>query len=182
MENRRTFIKKAGLSAFSAGLLVPGESPMALKGPVVLSTWRFGLMANEAAWKVLSAGGHALDAVEAGVRVVESDPEERSVGIGGRPDRDGRVTLDACIMDENLNIGSVACLENIENPVSVARAVLDHTPHVMLVGQGAFDFAITSSMTSFLLRFARSPSSTPSPPKCGSSSPSTKSAWPWRPG
>jgi N4-(beta-N-acetylglucosaminyl)-L-asparaginase len=156
MENRRTFIKKAGLSAFSAGLLVPGESPMALKGPVVLSTWRFGLMANEAAWKVLSAGGHALDAVEAGVRVVESDPEERSVGMGGRPDRDGRVTLDACIMDENLNIGSVACLENIENPVSVARAVMEHTPHVMLVGQGAFDFAISRGFSKTNLLTAES--------------------------
>ena len=143
MDNRRSFLKKAGLSAFSAGLLIQPDLQMALKGPVVLSTWRFGIQANEAAWKVLSAGGHALDAVEAGVRVVESDPTERSVGLGGRPDRDGRVTLDACIMDENLNIGSVACLENIENPVSVARAVMEHTPHVMLVAGGAYDFALS---------------------------------------
>lgn len=143
MENRRSFIKKAGFSALSAGLLVEPEPKKALKGPVVLSTWRFGLQANEAAWKVLSAGGHALDAVEAGVRIVESDPSERSVGLGGRPDRDGRVTLDACIMDERLNIGSVACLEHIENPVSVARAVMEHTPHVMLVAEGAYDFALS---------------------------------------
>jgi N4-(beta-N-acetylglucosaminyl)-L-asparaginase len=80
--------------------------------------------------------------VEAGVMVVEADPEERSVGYGGRPDRDGRVTLDACIMDENLNIGSVACLEHIMHPISVARRVMEKTPHVMLVGDGALQFAL----------------------------------------
>jgi N4-(beta-N-acetylglucosaminyl)-L-asparaginase len=109
--------------------------------PIVLSTWDFGLKANEEAWKVLSAGGRALDAVEQGVKLVEADPSERSVGYGGRPDRDGRVTLDACIMDENLNIGSVACLEHIMHPISVARAVMEKTPHVMLVGDGALQFA-----------------------------------------
>ncbi len=61
--------------------------------------------------------------------MVEDDPTERSVGYGGRPDRDGRVTLDACIMDENYNIGSVACMEHIKNPISVARAVMEkNTP------------------------------------------------------
>jgi N4-(beta-N-acetylglucosaminyl)-L-asparaginase len=109
--------------------------------PTVLSTWDFGLKANEEAWKVLAAGGRALDAVEQGVKLVEADPSERSVGYGGRPDRDGRVTLDACIMDENLNIGSVACLEHIMHPISVARAVMEKTPHVMLVGDGALQFA-----------------------------------------
>lgn len=84
-----------------------------------------------------------MDAVEKGVRLVENDPNERSVGYGGRPDRDGRVTLDACIMDENYNIGSVACLENIKNPISVARAVMEKTPHVMLVGDGALQFAVS---------------------------------------
>lgn len=111
-------------------------------GPLVLSTWRFGLQANEAAWQTLGQGGRALDGVEQGVRVVESDPAERSVGYGGRPDRDGRVTLDACIMDEQANIGSVACLEHIKHPISVARAVMEKTPHVMLVGAGALDFAL----------------------------------------
>jgi len=111
--------------------------------PIVLSTWDFGLKANEEAWKVLAAGGRALDAVEQGVKLVEADPSERSVGYGGRPDCDGRVTLDACIMDENLNIGSVACLEHIMHPISVARAVMEKTPHVMLVGDGALQFAET---------------------------------------
>jgi N4-(beta-N-acetylglucosaminyl)-L-asparaginase len=139
---RRTFIKQSALG-LSAIPLATGFSAGNPSGnlPIVLSTWDFGLKANEEAWKVLSAGGRALDAVEQGVKLVEADPSERSVGYGGRPDRDGRVTLDACIMDENLNIGSVACLEHIMQPISVARAVMEKTPHVMLVGDGALQFA-----------------------------------------
>ena len=77
------------------------------------------------------------------MKIPEGDPKERSVGYGGRPDRDGRVTLDACIMDENSNIGSVACLEHIKHPITVARAVMEKTPHVMLVGDGALQFALS---------------------------------------
>jgi N4-(beta-N-acetylglucosaminyl)-L-asparaginase len=112
--------------------------------PVVISTWNFGLQANEAAWAILSKGGKALDAVEAGARVPEGDPKETSVGLGGLPDREGHVTLDACIMDENGNIGSVAFLEHIVHPVSVARKVMEKTPHVMLVGEGALQFALAN--------------------------------------
>lgn len=145
--NRRTFFKWQALAA--AGLaLKPFQSlaiqtPIAAKGPLVLSTWNFGIQANEVAWKILEKGGRALDAVEQGVRLCEDDPNERSVGYGGRPDRDGRVTLDACIMDEMANIGSVACMEHIKNPISVARAVMEKTPHVMLVGDGALQFALS---------------------------------------
>lgn len=110
---------------------------------IVLSTWRFGIEANKDAWETLSKKGRAVDAVEKGVQRVEADPEERSVGYGGRPDRDGNVTLDACIMDEKANIGSVACLKHIKHPVSVARAVMDKSPHVMLVGEGALQFALS---------------------------------------
>jgi N4-(beta-N-acetylglucosaminyl)-L-asparaginase len=110
--------------------------------PIVLSTWNFGLKANEVAWDVLSKNGKAIDAVENGVKLVEADPNERSVGYGGRPDRDGFVTLDACIMDHDQNIGSVACLQHIMHPISVARAVMEKTPHVMLVGEGALQFAL----------------------------------------
>jgi len=140
--HRRTFIKQSALG-LSALPLIQGDAPLWSDetGPIVLSTWDFGLKANEEAWKVLTAGGWALDAIEQGVKLVEADPTERSVGYGGRPDRDGRVTLDACIMDENLNIGSVACLEHIMHPISVARAVMEKTPHVMLVGDGALQFA-----------------------------------------
>jgi len=90
---------------------------------------------------VLKNGGRALDAVETGVKVPEADPNNQSVGYGGRPDRDGRVTLDACIMDENSKCGSVACLEHVTHAISVARLVMEKTPHVMLVGDGATQFA-----------------------------------------
>ena len=148
MKKRRAFIK-TGLAAISALAVKPFSSlalpsrPDSVNKPIVLSTWSAGIRANEEAWKILSAGGRALDAVEKGVMIIESDPEERSVGYGGRPDRDGRVTLDACIMDEYSNIGSVACLEHIKNPICVARAVMEKTPHVMLVGDGALQFALS---------------------------------------
>ncbi|QEG25260.1 N(4)-(beta-N-acetylglucosaminyl)-L-asparaginase [Mariniblastus fucicola] len=114
--------------------------------PVVISTWRHGLAANEAAWNVLSAGGSALDAAEQGVRVTESDPKVSSVGIGGWPDASGVVTLDACIMNEKGDCGSVAAMEEIENPITVARMVMEKTPHVMLVGKGAQMFAVENGI------------------------------------
>ena len=152
MTNRRNFLKKTALA--TAGLVLTSfknttetsENKVVLntvQKPIVLSTWRFGIKANEAAWEILSKNGRALDAVEAGVKIPEGDPNERSVGYGGRPDRDGKVTLDACIMDEFSNIGSVACLEHIKHPISVARAVMEKTPHVMLVGKGALQFALS---------------------------------------
>jgi len=110
--------------------------------PIVISTWNHGIAANEAAMELINNGGRAIDAVEAGVRVPESDPEMMSVGYGGLPDRDGHVTLDACIMDETGNCGAVSYLEHIMNPISVARKVMDESPHVMLSGKGAYDFAI----------------------------------------
>jgi N4-(beta-N-acetylglucosaminyl)-L-asparaginase len=112
--------------------------------PVVLSTWNFGLTANAEAWKTLGSGGRALDALEAGARVIEADPKITTVGYGGAPDRDGHVTLDACVMDEHGNCGAVGCLEYIKHPASVARKVMEDTPHVMLVGDGALQFAVAS--------------------------------------
>ncbi len=113
-----------------------------LKGnPIVISTWNAGLEANKAAWKILNGGGRALDAVEEGVKVTE-DSISCCVGLGANPDRDGFVTLDASIMDEFFNCGSVAFLERIKHPISVARRVMEKTPHVMLVGSGAQQFAI----------------------------------------
>lgn len=110
--------------------------------PVIISTWNHGLVANKAAWKKLEIGGTALDAVEAGVRITESDETNRSVGLGGLPDRDGNVTLDACIMNHENECGAVAFLQEIENPISVARKVMEETPHVMIVGIGAQEFAL----------------------------------------
>lgn len=109
--------------------------------PIVVSTWAHGIPANKAAWQILNQGGKAIDAVEQGVRVPEADPNVMTVGYGGYPDREGKVTLDACIMDENQNCGSVAFLQHIKHPISVARLVMDKTPHVMLVGEGALAFA-----------------------------------------
>lgn len=144
MNSRRKFLHKIGMGSLALGLgpqLSKAAVSKKVNKPVVLSTWDFGLKANEEAWKVLAEGGRALDAVEQGVRLTEADPTERSVGYGGRPDRDGKVTLDACIMDEFAGIGSVAALERIKHPISVARAVMEKTPHVMLVGDGALQFA-----------------------------------------
>ena len=148
MSERRKFIKTAALT--TGVLMIDGakaaasllENTTATIKPIVVSTWKFGMEANAEAWKIISAKGSALDAVEKGAMLIEADPNERSVGYGGRPDRDGIVTLDACIMDENANIGSVAGLENIMHPISVARAVMEKTPHVMLVGAGAQQFAL----------------------------------------
>jgi N4-(beta-N-acetylglucosaminyl)-L-asparaginase len=110
--------------------------------PVVISTWDLGIRANEKAWEILSKNGRALDAVEKGVMVIEADPDITTVGYGGLPDRDGYVTLDASIMDENGNAGAVAFLQHIMHPVSVARLVMEKTPHVMIVGEGALQFAL----------------------------------------
>lgn len=153
MSNRRNFIKTAAIGSVAIALnsfksKEEKEEEIVITNkkvnkPIVLSTWNFGVQANSAAWEVLKNNGRALDAVEAGVKIPEGDPKERSVGYGGRPDRDGKVTLDACIMDEFSNIGSVACLQHIKHPISVARAVMEKTPHVMLVGDGALQFALS---------------------------------------
>jgi N4-(beta-N-acetylglucosaminyl)-L-asparaginase len=143
MSSRRKFLRLAAVGGLSplASLAVPTHD---INRPIVLSTWNFGLQANAEAWKVLSKGGRALDAVEAGARVPEGDANETSVGLGGLPDRDGHVTLDACIMDEHGGCGSVAFLEHIVHPISVARMVMEKTPHVMLVGEGALKFALAN--------------------------------------
>ena len=150
MANRRNFIKTVAVGTVGLALnsfKSKDEEPITytkkVNKPIVISTWNFGVQANGVAWEILKNNGRALDAVEAGVKIPEADPNERSVGYGGRPDRDGRVTLDSCIMDEFSNIGSVACLEHIKHPISVARAVMEKTPHVMLVGDGALQFALS---------------------------------------
>ena len=141
---RRKFLRSMGIAALplsaTAGIgnkLLNGE-----KRRVVISTWKHNTKANAAAWQVLQANGSAIDAVHAGVMVPEADPNDQSVGYGGLPDRDGKVTLDSCIMDHLGNIGAVMCLEGIKHPISVARLVMEKTPHVQLVGGGALQFAL----------------------------------------
>ncbi|HYC28842.1 MAG TPA: N(4)-(beta-N-acetylglucosaminyl)-L-asparaginase, partial [Chitinophagaceae bacterium] len=145
MINRRKFISSAALGSaaiVTSKIGLANNDTQIIKGkPIVISTWDAGLAANQGAWKVLGSGGRALDAVEQGVMVTEAS-QNCCVGLGANPDRDGFVTLDACIMDEFFNCGSVAFLERIKHPVSVARRVMEKTPHVMLVGSGAQQFAI----------------------------------------
>lgn len=142
---RRDFIRTSSL-ALPVVHSIKKDDPSA-EFPVVVSTWDFGKAANAAAWKILSAGGKAIDAIETGARVTEADQSNKTVGVGGYPDRDGHVTLDACIMDEHGNCGSVMCLEDIMHPISVARKVMEKTPHVILVGQGALQFALQNGFT-----------------------------------
>lgn len=139
---RRTFIKLSALTTgvFSIGKFSAFATPKVEK-PIVVSTWR-NPDANAAAWKVLQASGYALDAVEQGAHVPEANPKDTSVGYGGLPDREGLVTLDASIMDEKSNCGSVAFVQGYKHPISIARAVMEKTPHVMLVGKGAEQFAV----------------------------------------
>ncbi|MEB8328734.1 N(4)-(beta-N-acetylglucosaminyl)-L-asparaginase [Flavobacteriaceae bacterium KMM 6897] len=150
---RRNFLKNSTIGA--AGLittpilasfdeneskiLVAEQSPF-VQYPIVICTWNFA-NATAKAWEVLSSGGNSLDAVEQGVMIEEADLDNQTVGKGGRPDRDGNVTLDACIMDKDGNCGAVVYLQNIVHAVSVARKVMEETPHVMLAGKGAEQFA-----------------------------------------
>lgn len=142
MQTRRKFLQLSTLSLGTLLLQGVGAQNNRGKKPLVIATWDAGINANKAAWEVLRNNGRALDAVEKGVMVTE---EEISccVGLGANPDRDGLVTLDASIMDEYGNAGSVAFLRRIKHPVSVARAVMEKTPHVLLVGEGAQQFALS---------------------------------------
>lgn len=135
---RKFLVAGSSLAALPLSKLFAG--PLPAGGPVAISTWP-NVEANKAAWAVLSKNGRALDAVEAGARVPEANPKENSVGFGGLPDREGKVTLDACIMDENGNCGSVAFVQGYTHVISLARLVMEKTPHVMLVGKGAEIFA-----------------------------------------
>lgn len=149
MIKRRNFIKKSILGGVGASTLLNCESPKKTKKkikptfPRIISTWNHGLSANKEAWKKLMEGKSGTEAIESGVKIPEGDPNIRSVGYGGFPDREGIVTLDACIMDKKSNCGSVSFLQNIKHPISVAKLVMEETPHVMLSGKGALDFAVS---------------------------------------
>jgi N4-(beta-N-acetylglucosaminyl)-L-asparaginase len=155
MADRRSFLNTTLLGACVLALPRLSRGAAALTGSLpggagarVVSTWDFGVPANQAAWAVLGAGGTPLDAVEAGVMIPEADLHNHSVGRAGYPDRDGRVTLDASIMSGDGRCGAVAALENIAHPIKVARKVMEDTPHVLLVGDGALQFAQQEGFTS----------------------------------
>lgn len=135
--SRRTLL--TGTAVAAAGpVLARDDAPPA----VLVSTWDFGAPANAAGHAVRQAGGSALDMVEAGARVAEADETNASVGLGGFPDREGHVTLDAVIMNGRGDMGAVCALEDIIHAVSLARRVMEATPHVILVGEGARTFAL----------------------------------------
>lgn len=140
--SRRTVLGAAATLGVAPAAVAQGSGTPAPAR--IVSTWDFGAAANKAAFERLSAGGSILDAVEAGARVPEADPTNHSVGYGGYPDREGRVTLDAVIMDDAGRVGAVAALEDVVHAVSVARAVMEKTPHTFLVGAGATQFALAN--------------------------------------
>ncbi len=143
MAGTRRTVLGAGLALGGAVATAGAGAPKSrIKAPLIVSTWDFGRAANAQGFAKLNAGGTALDAVEAGARVPEADPDNHSVGLGGYPDRDGHVTCDASIMDDQGRLGSVAALEDIVHAVSVARRVMEKTPHTLLVGEGALQFAL----------------------------------------
>ena len=116
------------------------EDPKGIPKPLIISTWPH-ILDNQIALKAVQEG-NLLDGIEKGINNVENNPLDQSVGIGGRPDRSGTVTLDACIMDKEHRAGSVCYLKDIKNPISVARLVMEDTPHVILAGDGALQFAL----------------------------------------
>ena len=141
MISRRNFNGILG-SSLVGTLLNQKQSNNPAQRPLVLSTWANSEANATALNSLLSKPDQLLDAVESGIAVVEANPDDQSVGYGGRPDRLGKVTLDACIMDSEGNAGSVTYLQHIKHPISVARKVMENTPHVILSGRGALDFAV----------------------------------------
>ena len=154
---RRKFIQNAALgtvgdTALASALvacadtekktIVATDDTADKKYPVVIATWDVK-DATAAAWQSLKDGNSALQAVIDGCAVEEANADGQSVGIGGLPDRDGRVTLDACVMNEKGNYGAVLCMENIKHPIAVAKMVMEDTPHVILAGVGAEQFAVS---------------------------------------
>ena len=151
---RRNFLKNASLTgvglAVGNSLLSCAEKksvePLLFSDtvkaslPLVIATWDVK-NATAKAWETLQNGETVLDAIEKGCNIEEDNAEGLSVGKGGLPDRDGNVTLDACIMNKEGNCGSVVYLQNIPHAISVARKVMEDTPHVMLAGRGAEQFA-----------------------------------------
>jgi N4-(beta-N-acetylglucosaminyl)-L-asparaginase len=149
--NRRKFLKNSTITSMA---LLSGTAPIKAtslsnnNNEIILATWKPNTKAVAEALRVLRQKQQALDAIEAGIRITEADAEDMSVGYGGLPDRDGNVTLDACIMEGNGKCGSVMFMEKIKHPISVARLVMEKTPHVYLAGDGAYQFAIENGFKS----------------------------------
>src|SRR6266571_6449839 len=144
---RRTFLKTAATASVSAVLAKKfaewklNAAPAAARKPLVISSAN-GLKATAKAMELLKQGKDAIDAVVAGVSLVEADPKDNSVGYGGLPNEEGVVELDASVMHgPSRRCGSVASIRGIKTPSRVAKLVMEQTDHIMLVGEGALRFA-----------------------------------------
>ncbi|MCE6989335.1 isoaspartyl peptidase/L-asparaginase family protein [Dyadobacter sp. CY323] len=143
--NRRSFLRMSAFSLPFTNIQQLFAKTPAVNKPIVISTWDSGQIANGGAWPVLEKGGRALDAVEQAAIAMENEVN-CCVGLGGNPDRDGHVTLDACLMDDKFNCGSVAFVERVKHPITLARKLMENTPHVFLAGEGAQQFAVASGI------------------------------------
>ena len=140
--DRRQFAGYLSAIAAWGSFMGAGQANFKNQQPLFIATWKFGLPACIRSLETLNKTVSVLDAIEMGIRVVEADATVDSVGVGGAPNANGIVQLDACIMDGATHrAGSVAALENFPHPISVARRVMEKTKHVMLVGAGAAAFA-----------------------------------------
>ena len=148
--SRRKFVSRAALGLAAGAAAAQAQAgPEKGEAPLIVSTWPFGKASNDAALKILLGGGSVLDAVEQGIWVTESDATNKYVGLSGNPNAAGFVQLDACIMSgPGHKAGSVAAIEGIRHPISAARRVMEKTPHVMLVGEGARIFALEQGLES----------------------------------
>jgi len=154
MIGRRKFLKSSILSTslllpaklVKAGQVIKASSERTKHKPLILSTWNHGMAANDRAWEILHTSGNLIDAVEEGVKITEADMSNLSVGLQGLPDREGIVTLDASIMKGDGSCGSVAFVRQVKHPITLARKVMEETPHVFLSGEGARQFAISQGM------------------------------------
>lgn len=144
--SRRDLIKSAALLPLAAQIKTPAPSRAGSR-PLVIASAN-GLEAVQKAYSIIAAGGDPLDAVIAGVNIVEDDPNDVTVGYGGIPNEEGVVQLDASVMDgRTMKAGAVGALENIKNPSKVARLVMERTNRVFLVGPGALKFAKAHGFT-----------------------------------
>jgi N4-(beta-N-acetylglucosaminyl)-L-asparaginase len=137
-KSRRSFLQLTSLALAGSAFTTKYN---ATTKPIVIATWDSGVPVAKTAFEIMQNGGAAIDAVEKAAIQIENE-QNCCVGLGGNPDRDGIVTLDASIMDHNANAGAVAGLERIKHPISVARKIMETTQHVMLVGNGAQQFAV----------------------------------------
>jgi N4-(beta-N-acetylglucosaminyl)-L-asparaginase len=146
---QRTFLALGLLMAAPSCAAITKQADEADARPILIATWSFGQEATQVALETIRSGGSTLDGIEQGIRRIEFLSSDGSVGLGGRPNAAGYTQLDACIMNgPDHGAGSVGGMEGIVHPITAARRVMDSSPHVMLVGEGARWFALEHGLES----------------------------------